>query len=173
MNGNEVRRSVWNGLLGAERQVRYYTKLFNKHNTLQSRVDNALAISGSLAIASLVAKVWPDAPAIPEAPAVLGGIAAVLSVYSRIAKHASKAARLDSIRVECVALLNQFEALWARVQSDLVEDEEALERVYELQSSLSSATDKAALIGISVDDGANKAAWTAAIQAKEGQYAET
>ena len=166
MNGDEVRRSVWNGLLDAERQVRYYTKLFDKHNASQSRVDNALAISGSLAIASLITQFWT------QAPAVLGGIAAVLSVYSRIAKHASKAARLDSIRVECAELQNQFEALWARVQSDLVEDEQALEQVYELQSGLRSATDKAALIGISVDDVANNAAWTEAIQAKEGQYAE-
>ena len=167
MNGDEVRRSVWNGLLDAERQVRYYTKLFDKHNAWQSRVDNALAISGSLAIASLIANFWD------QAPAVLGGVAAILSLYSRIAKHASKAARLDSIRSECAELQNQFEALWARIQSDLVEDEQALGQVYELLSSLRAATDKAALIGISVDDRANNAAWEEAIQAKEGQYAET
>lgn len=167
MNADEVRRSAWNGLLDAERQVRYYTKLFDKHNASQSRVDNALAISGSLAIASLITQFWA------QAPAILGSIAAVLSVYSRIAKHASKAARLDSIRGECAELQNQFEDLWARIQSDLIEDEPALERALALQNRLNSATDKAALIGISVDDAANKAAWAEAIQAKEGQYAET
>lgn len=163
---DEVRRSVWNSLLDSERQVRYHTALFDKHNSRQSRVDNALAIFGTLAIASLATPFWP------QAPAVLGGIAAVVSIYSRIAEHATKAARLDSIRNECVGLQNQAEALWARVESDMMEDESALERVLELQESLSRATGKAALVGIPADHAANQAAWSEAIQAKKGQYVE-
>ena len=161
-----VRVYVWNGLLDAGRQVRYYTHLFSRHASFQAWVDNALALSGGIGIVSLLVDVWS------AGPAVMGGISAALAVYSRIAKHADKAAQLNTVRSECADVENRLDELWTRVQGGLVVESDALEEALKLNQWLSDATGKAAILGIPEDSAANKAAWIDAIRAKEGQYAQ-
>lgn len=161
----QTRRDVWVALLDAERQTRYYGKQLERHSFLQTVIDVILIASGSLGLIFLAAKLHP---LIPTICIVIGSLA---SIYARIGKHARKAASVYWIRKECASLGRQWEALWSRVQSGLVDDETAQMENQHLQQQLEIATAQASLVGISVDDKANRAAWKEAIEVKAGQYA--
>lgn len=161
----QIRRDVWVALLDAERQVRYYGKQFEKYNRIQSVIDGVLIVSGSLGLITLAAGLHQ---AIPMSCVVVGSL---VSIYSRWEKPARKVAHLYSIRRDCEFLEGQWEHLWSRVQGGLVAEADALIENHELQKQLHIVTGTASLIGLSIDEDANQAAWQEAIQVKEGQYA--
>lgn len=163
----QIRRDVWVALLDAERQVRYYSKLFEKYNRIRSGVDAVLILSGSLGLISLVAGLQPEIPVV----CVFAG--SLASIYSRWGNHASKVAHLYSICRDCASLERQWERLWSAVQSGLVDEADAVKKNHELQEQLHVVTAPARLIGLSINEDANQAAWSEAIQAKGGQYAES
>lgn len=161
----EVRRSAWLCLLETERQVRYYTKLFQKQRRRQAHVDIGLGVPGGLSIASLVAPFWP------AAPAVFGGLVGALSLYGRIAKHGEKAECLNSIRRDCEALQHQSMHLWRGIQSRLVTEQDALDRTLDLEERLCISTGRASEARIMVDEDVNREAWNAAREVRVGEYA--
>ena len=160
----EVRRSAWLCLLETERQVRYYTKLLQKQRRWQAYVDNGLGVLGGLAIASLLAPFWPSAPA------VFGGLVGALSVYGRIAKHGEKAECLESIRRDCEALQNRSMHLWRSIQSRLATEQDALDRILDLEEKLRISTGRASEARIMVDEDANREAWNEAREIRVGEY---
>lgn len=161
----QVRRDVWGALLDAERQTRYYGKQFERHSARQFWVDAVLMASGSLGLILVVAKMHPS---ILIACVVIGSIT---SLYARIGKHAQKAASVYWIRCACEDLEAQWEVLWTQVQGELVDEGKVLATNQELQRQLRTVTDKASLIGLSVDEKLNSDAWLEAIKVKQQQYA--
>lgn len=162
----QIRRDVWVALLDATHQSRYYGRLFERYSRRQHVADVTLWVSGSLGLILLAARLYPWLPVLCVVVASLASLIGTICQYSR------KSSCLYFIRSDCQSLEQRWELLWSRVQSDMVEDDEALERNQELLDALRNVTDKASLVGLPVDDKVNQSSWEEAIAVKEGQYAE-
>ena len=159
----QIRHDVWNGLLDAERNTRYYGKQFQESRSWQRRLDAVQIFSGALAILVIAINQWVSAVLL-----IIGGI---VSVYSQFCKYSEKSVHQASIRRECASLGEQWQELWSRVQLGLLGDEEALRKNQELLTALRVATERADIVGLKEDKQANQLAWEESREVKANQYA--
>ena len=154
----QIRSDVWNSSL-------YYGTQFEKFESIKTKVEWVLFISGSVGLVALAGQ-W-----IPLLPPICIAVSSMAALYSRVGQHSRKAACLYFIRCDCQAVEQKLESLWSKVQSSLISDNEALDEIQDLKDALRIVTDKASLAGLSFDREINQSSWEEIIETKKAQYA--
>ena len=165
MTATNTRLAVWNGLLEANRLVRYYGTLADRHNQWNTWILRGLIFGGSTEAILVFAKA-------PEHLIALFALAvAGIAAWAVAGDYAKKAAVLHGISLECSYLEIEWDDLWNRMDLGDLSDDRALKRNQELQRRLTAATSRAMPAGIREDRKLNKKSWIETCRALEQQYA--
>lgn len=120
---DQSRAAVWGTLCDLEWNMRYYTALAEhyrlRHRMLRFAILASVPVEGALLYGATDYS-WLFIPAI-----VLGIVLAALTIWDAIANYAEDAAVLRLTAFACDDLKREIEELWRRVESGLVNTDEA------------------------------------------------
>lgn len=152
-----LRLAVWNGLLDAERYVRYYGALAERYRR-QHQIPRYI-----MAVAAVVGAVpiffEEQFPLGVTAGAILLILAAV--AWDLLSDHGRKAAILDAISVECGEYENQLRDLWISIEQGLAQgkplDPTSIRAdLSMIEAAIDRVTDRSSLAGVATDNRLNE-----------------
>ena len=147
-----LRLAVWNGLLDAERYVRYYGALAERYRRQHQIPRYIMAVA---AVAGAVPIFFQEQfPLGLTAGAILLILAAV--AWDLLSDHGRKAAILDAISVECGEYETQLRDLWVSLEQSLAEgtplDQAAIRTtLVEIETAIDRVTARASLAAVAID----------------------
>ena len=151
-----LRLAVWNGLLDAERYVRYYGALAERYRRQHQIPRYIMAVA---AVAGAVPIFFQDQfPLALTAGAFLLILAAV--AWDLLFDHGRKAAILDAISVECGEYETQLRDLWVSLEQSLSQgtplDQAAIRAtLMEIETAIDRVTARASLAAVAIDSELN------------------
>ena len=152
-----LRLAVWNGLLDAERYVRYYGALAERYRR-QHQIPRYI-----MAVAAVVGAIpiffEEQFPLGVTAGAILLILAAV--AWDLLSDHGRKAAILDAISVECGEYENQLRDLWISIEQGLAQgkplDPTSIRAdLSMIEAAIDRVTDRSSLAGVATDNRLNE-----------------
>ena len=151
-----LRLAVWNGLLDAERYVRYYGALAKRYRRQQQIPRWLMALAAVVGAMPMVfGELFP-----PDLSAGTGLIILAAVVWDLLSDHGRKAAILDAICVECGEYETQLRNLWIRIEQGLAQgdplDVEAIRTTLtDIESGLDRVTSRTGIANVAEDDRLN------------------
>ena len=115
-----LRLAVWNGLLDAERYVRYYgvlTKRYRRQHQFPRWIMGLAAVVGAMPL--VFGELFPSGVSAATGLTVLAAVA-----WDLLSGHGQKVAILDAICVECGEYETQLRDLWIRIEQGIAQGEQ-------------------------------------------------
>ncbi len=125
----ELRERVWESMLTAELNYRYWSELASRYVRRDRNVKVFLAVTTSSTVAS-----WTLWRGVPELWQVLSGVSALLAVVLPLLSWQEKIKRLTSLRVEWFRTMKEYEALYLHIETGSTGGEEARRRYIAISS---------------------------------------
>src|SRR5262245_37407928 len=113
----KLRKSVWESLLGADLNMRYYRNLVDRFRSADIGTKVFLACMSSGTVAGLA--IWTDSDKYPVCVSVwkaLSGLSAILAVALPILNYTKKVESAARLCVEYADVLRESELLWLHVR---------------------------------------------------------
>jgi len=114
-----IRTAVWNALLTADLNVRYWFEIRNSYNRRDQATKIFLAVTSSSAVATW--GIWADIGWLWRS---LSAASAVLAVALPILNWTKKLADMADLHGAWVQIRNQYDALWRRMEDNQLTDSE-------------------------------------------------
>lgn len=132
MVSEQIRNEIWQERLDVERLVRYYEVLAERHRIRHLGIRTILLLAATSGVASLL-------EVLPQVFQLIAGLSVtVLVVMDFALNEARKSAILNLIKIECRALGNEWESLWANLER--ITDDDARRENERLVRRLSEVT---------------------------------
>ena len=84
-------------------------------------------------------------------PQISAAVVAIFAIWDHLSSHEKKATIATGIAGDCSAAEVEFADLWSRIESDYIEDEEARNRVKDLNKRIVEITNRAGDSGLETD----------------------
>ena len=152
-----LRLAVWNGLLDAERYVRYYGALAERYRRQHQIPPYIMAVAAVVGAIPIFFE--EQFPLGVTAGAILLILAAV--AWDLLSDHGRKAAILDAISVECGEYENQLRDLWILIEQGLAQgkplDPTSIRAdLLAIEAAIDRVTDRSSLAGVATDNRLNE-----------------
>lgn len=135
MASEQVRESVWDEMMDAERLSRYYGQLAKRYVRQSRAVLIVPALFATSAVAALL-------HTLPEQVLTVSNVVIVgISMVAIVTQPSIKAAGIIVVSNACDDLLVDWKRLW--VDTEHIDDETAKQRLHELNLKTNAATNKA------------------------------
>lgn len=154
MASGQMRQQLWNAMLHVDRNCRYYEKEHAK-NTVKSVCFRTGSIVLVL-IASGLAVVFHLWTWLYAVGALLGVIAAILTVCEVTLNYSTKASVAHAIYVGSAHVRLELEELWGLVEGSSINDEELRHRMRDLTQQLVYLEGWAGVSGLTPDQALNE-----------------
>ena len=129
-----TRQAIWNGMLDAARMVRYADAMEQRYAKQRKWVRIVLSLGASAGIAAFLSE-------LPEAVSLVFGLAVGVAVaLDFTTDYSGKLAKLMYAKMECSALLSEWEALWIAVETHRYSESESQRLHARLLERLNQAT---------------------------------
>ena len=151
-----LRLAVWNGLLDAERYVRYYGALAKRYRYQQQIPRWIMALAAVTGAMPMVfGEFFP-----PDVSAATGLIVLGAVAWDLVSGHGHKAAILDAICVECGEYETQLRDLWIEIEQGLAQgnpiDVKAIRaNLTDIESGFDRVTSRVGIANVADDDQLN------------------
>ena len=167
MISDRTRTEIWQGLWDAKRMVRYYEQMHERYRKRNLMTMLLLVTLGTSALATL----WEKMPA--EFQPIAGVLVAAVSLWILLADYAAKAATALSIAHRCGDLAADWADLFAYVDGEDEEPDEAKARatLHALKQRLRDATYASGHARLTDSDKINEKASEDAATEMEQSYA--
>ena len=152
-----LRLAVWNGLLDAERYVRYYGALAERYRRQHQIPRYIMAVA---AVAGAIPIFFKEQfPLGVTAGAILLILAAV--AWDLLSDHGRKAAILDAISIECGEYETQLRDLWVSMEQRLAQGKSLdLASIHAdlsmIEAAIDRVTARSSLAGVAIDTQLNE-----------------
>ena len=166
----QIRMQIWQGLLDADRYVRYYSRLADKY-----RHRRYWLRFGTLVLALIEAMLVPysagtglDNAYAFWAALIVGVTVVCLVIWDFVSDYGDVVAKLDWVYADASILYSQWHLLWLQIESLEIDEAEAMA----LQRELLNRFDViASRIHVSIDEKLNKETQEAAFKVVGERYA--
>ena len=153
-------------MLDAARLVRYYDRLFKRHQWWCNAFRITL-LSAAVLSASVLFDLFGGWLRV-----VFGLAVAVVVVVDFVLDYHKRAAVLHAIRSDLGALDVEFAALWMAIGTRAIENDEAQASLADLLRRMHGATDRAGAAGLSTNERLNEECQQAAFDVVASQYGQ-
>jgi hypothetical protein len=119
MQGTGIRTAIWNALLTADLNVRYWFEIRNSYNRRDVTTKIFLAATSSSTVATW--GIWAEIGWLWRS---LSAASALLAVALPILNWTKKIADMADLHGAWVQIRNQYDALWRRMESNQLTDSE-------------------------------------------------
>ena len=129
-----TRQAIWNGMLDAARMVRYADAMEQRYAKQRKWVRIVLSLGASAGIAAFLSE-------LPEVVSIVFGLAVGVAVaLDFTTDYSGKLAKLMYAKMECSALLSEWEALWLAIETHGCSESESQRLHTRLLERLNQAT---------------------------------
>ena len=136
----DLRKSVWEGMLSADLSVRYYDALARRFYVCDLWAKIFFAVTSSSVVAGWA--VWNDPKEFPSFNVtwkVVSACSAVLAISVPFFQHAKKLEIAGRVKCECIEIQKEYELLWSRVDDDSPRQVEAqLRKIWSKEHKVNS-----------------------------------
>lgn len=170
---DHTRTSIWDDFTDAERYLRYYISLADKHRKRHYWVRMALlalvlvegGIMAPLAASSIIPYGWGIATV-----AVSGAIVIGLTVFDALSDDAKTSAKLTFASEDIQVIHTEWRLLWLDVETDQVSEEDARARHRELLYRTNAV---AIRVEVNMDEGRNDKYSDEAVEVMRKRFVQT
>jgi hypothetical protein len=129
-----TRRAIWDGMLDAARMARYADAMEQRYAKQRKWVRIVLSLAASGGIVTFMSE-------LPRVASLGFGFAVGVAVAADFAMdYSAKLAKLMYTKMECSALLSEWQALWLDVETHRCEEDESRRRNDKLLERLTRTT---------------------------------
>ena len=160
----ETRNQVWQGLLDAERLVRYYGDLADRHRQAHLWVRAILLVAAITGATSVVV--------LPAWLTITSSVVVTLAItVDFVFDFGGKAKVLHMVTVAYIRGVEDYEKLWIRCQDENMNDTGARDGLSRVQGRLNMMSAWPGFVEVGVSQRLNKSSWEEAAQAVEARFA--
>ena len=166
----QIRMQIWQGLLDAERYVRYYNRLADKY-----RIRRYILRFGTLLFALVEAMLVPISAntGLSNMYVFLGAFAVgivvvLLVIWDFVSDYGDVVAKLDWVHADASILYSQWHLLWLQIEAREIDEAEAMSRQQDLLARFDVIASR---VHVSIDDDLNRQTQEEAFKVVEERYA--
>src|SRR5260221_1161167 len=137
----ELRRLIWNEMMNAEMNWRYYRYLGSRYRSWDKGAKNAIVITSSASVAAW--KVWSE-PGLEWICPTLNGLTAIVALVTTIVDPATSLRLAARLHGAWGSITKEFDLLWADLSG--LTDDQARNRYRKLMEEQKSFADDEALL---------------------------
>ena len=159
-----TRNEVWQNYLDASRFTRYYSALADRYKSFY-KFSRAVLILPLLTSVTLLFDLFPEIVVL-----FLGLVIALVVLADLIFDFAKRASVLILVSQECGRLENEYRDLWLAVENGVLSDEEARDKINQIEKKLIDITNRPSDLEIKVDHKLNEKCTIEAYKVMEDRY---